>query len=142
MPDVSVRDPELSERVKREKESYNTGLRRGRYNDVLSHTDHLYSDKRFRLAGELIRAHGAGTVLELGCKTWPHFLGRNGIGPQELTCINISEAELDEGRAMVGAGPLRPRFCSWTRTRSSFPTGISTSSSAAASCTTSTSGRR
>jgi len=110
MPDVSVRNAELSERVKREKESYDTGLRRGRYNDVLSHTDRLYLDKRFRLAGELVRARSPETVLELGCKTWPQFLGRNGIVPRELTCINISQAELDEGKAMVGPGSLRPRF--------------------------------
>jgi SAM-dependent methyltransferase len=115
MADASIRDPDLSERVKREKESYNTGLKRARYNDVLSHTDHFYQDKRFRLAGELMRARlaapgSAGRVLELGCKTWPAYIARNGIVPDELVCINISEAELEEGRAMAGNGAVRPSF--------------------------------
>jgi SAM-dependent methyltransferase len=115
MADASIRDPDLSERVKREKDSYNTGLQRARYNDVLSHTDHFYESKRFRLAGELIRARlasraGAGKVLELGCKTWPAYIGRNGIVPDELYCINIAEAELEEGRAMATNGGIRPSF--------------------------------
>jgi SAM-dependent methyltransferase len=115
MADASIRDPDLSERVKREKESYNTGLQRARYNDVLSHTDHFYQDKRFRLAGELMRQQlagkaGGGKVLELGCKTWPAYVGGNGIVPGELVCINISEAELEEGRAMAGNGAVRPSF--------------------------------
>lgn len=110
MADASIRDTELSERVKREKESYNAGLQRGRYNDVLSHTDHFYQDKRFRLAGELMRTRGASKMLELGCKTWPFFVRQNGIVPDELVCINISEAELEEGRAQAGQGTLQPSF--------------------------------
>lgn len=110
MTSSSVRDAELGARVQREKDSYNAGLQRGRYNDVLRHTDHFYTERRFDIAGQVLRRHRLENVLELGCKTWPLFFRRNGLAPKDLTCINISEAELEEGRSQVGDGPLRPSF--------------------------------
>lgn len=110
MADNPVLEAELDARVRREKESYNAGLQRGRYNDVLSHTDHFYTERRYDIAGQILRQHRLETVLELGCKTWPFFFRRNGLVPKDLTCVNISEAELEEGRSQVGEGPLRPNF--------------------------------
>ena len=49
-------------------------------------------------------------VLELGSTAWTLFLEGNGIAPDELTCINISERELAQGMAAAAPLRLQPRF--------------------------------
>ena len=98
-------------RVAREQHAYDeAGLRRQTYEAVLSHTEHLYREHRIALAGRILRGHAVATALEIGCKTWADFLGRNGVFPRELDCINISESEMALGRQRLGETALRPRF--------------------------------
>lgn len=101
---------QLADRVQREKEIYNHGLDRARYDSALSHAAHLYREKRIRTAGNILRRKDGGKFLEIGCRTWPDFLGHQGVRPSELYCINISEAELDTGRARLHETSLRPIF--------------------------------
>lgn len=113
----------LAERVRREREIYNEGLRRDRYQRVLGHTDHLPARRRDELAGRILREHGVGAALELGCKIWRPFLDRQGLRPRELHCVNISEAELEEGRALVAAASLQPTFHLMDAHALDFPDG-------------------
>lgn len=108
-------------RVEREQHAYEEGLRRQTYEAVLSHTEHLYRERRIALAGQILRGHRIETALEIGCKTWADFLGRHRIFPDELYCINISENEMAVGKQRLGETPLVPTFMMMDAHRLEFP---------------------
>lgn len=108
-------------RVEREQHAYEEGLRRQTYEAVLSHTEHLYRERRIALAGQILKRHRIKTALEIGCKTWPDFLGRHGIFPKELYCINISENEMAVGKQRLGETALAPKFIIMDAHRLDFP---------------------
>lgn len=108
-------------RVEREQHAYEEGLRRQTYETVLSHTEHLYRERRIALAGQILKKHRIETALEIGCKTWADFLGRHGIFPRELYCINISENEMAVGKQRMGETALAPQFIIMDAHRLDFP---------------------
>ena len=108
-------------RVEREQHAYEEGLRRQTYELVLGHTEHLYRERRIALAGQILHGHRIDAALEIGCKTWPDFLGRNGIFPKELYCINISENEMAVGKQRLGETALSPKFMIMDAHRLEFP---------------------
>ncbi len=98
------------DRAEREKTAYNEGLRRSRYNGIFRQAHHLYRRRRHAVVGEMLRALPHDRVLELGSTAWTLFFEQNGIYPRHLTCINISERELEQGVDAARASRLRPRF--------------------------------
>ena len=112
---------DLVARAAREREAYQEGLRRGRYDRALRHAQGVYHRRRGRLAGEWLRPCGGGRALELGTDSWQTFLEDNGVAPKELTCINISERELDKGRGLTPKLGLRPTFRVMDAQRLEFP---------------------
>ena len=71
------------EKLERALDFVNQGIGRDRRNDIIRQ--------------ELQDAHGK-QVLEVGSQAWEWCLYRYGYRPDSLTCINISEAELEIGR--------------------------------------------
>ena len=108
-------------RVEREQHAYEEGLRRQTYESVLGHTEHLYRERRIALAGQILKGHRIDSALEIGCKTWADFLGRNGILPKELYCINISENEMAVGKQRLGETALVPTFMMMDAHKLEFP---------------------
>lgn len=108
-------------RVEREQHAYEEGLRRQTYESVLGHTEYLYRERRIALAKQILSQHRIDTALEIGCKTWADFLGRNGIFPKELYCINISENEMAVGKQRLGETALAPTFMMMDAHKLDFP---------------------
>jgi SAM-dependent methyltransferase len=98
----------LDERTRREAHIYDSrALRRDTYDRVLEHADNgparLRRDTHIRT---ILERQAGGRVLEIGSSAWEGMLHRWGIRPSNLTCINISQAEIEYGRqraALVGA---------------------------------------
>jgi len=94
-----------------EREAYDHGvLRREGYENVLSHTRYYYLSRRAEVIREKMQFARDKDVLELGSHEWFHWLEGNDIRPSRLTCINISEAELEKGRSLAGQSAINPNF--------------------------------
>lgn len=89
---------ETDERVRRERSRYDRGLERDTYTRVLRHCE-AYSGQQADIRRALAVAHGR-TVLELGSSAWAVWLEPDGIVPERLCLINISESELEAGRKL------------------------------------------
>jgi SAM-dependent methyltransferase len=110
-----------SQRAQREREAYNQGLRRTTYNAILRHTHDLVRRRRYRLMAELLRPSANGRMLELGSNGWRRILDENGGDPVDLTCINVSEREIEEGIEAARRSRIRPRFLLMDAHRLGFP---------------------
>jgi SAM-dependent methyltransferase len=93
--------PDTKDRVTREAEFYdNARLQRDGFEKTLAYLNNGIGKLR---RNEAIRAAMRDTtgrrVLEIGSQSWEWCLFRYGYQPQKLICINISQAELDMGRA-------------------------------------------
>ena len=100
----------LEERVKREKEQYNSGLKRDSYNSLFSHcTDFTNLVKEAYLIDEMAPKMD-GRVLEIGCDCWYGWLHNMGLKPKEIHSINISETELEIGKQNLGKTSIEPIF--------------------------------
>lgn len=86
------------ERAERERHRHNAGLERETYTRVLSHADYHYSRLRRKRINQIMQAADGRRVLELGSRSWEGFIYEFGIKPAAITCINISEKDLEEGR--------------------------------------------
>lgn len=101
-----------TQRVSREAEIYdNDELKRDRLEAVMSYTQMGPARQR---RDELIRTvhtrHTDTRVLEIGSQAWEaHYLKWN-LRPSRLTCINISDRELDKGRQVAQAKGLDVDF--------------------------------
>ncbi len=99
-------------RVSREAEIYdNNELERDRLESVMSYTQMGPArQRRDQLIREVHMRHADSRVLEIGSQAWEaHFLKWK-INPTNLTCINISERELDLGRATAKAKGVNVDF--------------------------------
>ena len=95
--------PDTKERVTREAELYdNARLQRDGFENALAYLNNGIGRLR---RNEVIRAamrDAAGRrALEIGSQSWEWCLFRYGYRPEQLTCINISQAELEIGRAQA-----------------------------------------
>lgn len=93
--------PAIKERVRRETEYFDQSqFQRAGFESALSYLNNGIGRRR---RNEVIRAamqDAAGRrVLEIGSQSWEWCLFRYGYRPAHLTCINISQAELETGRA-------------------------------------------
>ena len=87
-------------RAEKEKNLYNTGFSRKKYNSRLGHAQAGYAETRKKNVVCSVLKEGKGKcVLELGSISWKDYIDFNEYSPSELTCINISEKELNKGIA-------------------------------------------
>lgn len=93
----------LSERVKREQESYESGLQRQSYDNILSHCQVFWHDEVLRQFRQALTQEGVRDVLELGSHGWAMVYDEATPLPANLNCINISETELELGRSQADA---------------------------------------
>ena len=87
----------FSELGERERKRYNEGLQRDGYSKFFNHCRYFYIRRRYQLIKEMTQYAQGKKVLEIGSTAWTGWLESNSILPSSLTCINISEAELQTG---------------------------------------------
>jgi ubiquinone/menaquinone biosynthesis C-methylase UbiE len=87
----------FSELGERERRRYNEGLQRDGYSKFFNHCRYFYIRRRYQLIKEMMQYAQDKKVLEIGSTAWTVWLENNSILPSSLTCINISEAELQTG---------------------------------------------
>lgn len=96
-------EQDILRRARNEKELYNKGINRKRYNAHFGRANwgQGYADIREKniVSGVLKKGKGKN-VLELGSTSWHTFIDFHNYAPDHLTCINISEKELEKGIAM------------------------------------------
>ena len=100
----------FSELGEREREQYNEGLQRQGYEKFFNHCRYFYIRRRYRLIKEMIQCFQDKKVLEIGSTAWRGWLENNSILPSSLTCINISEAELQVGIDSAVSSKNSPDF--------------------------------
>jgi ubiquinone/menaquinone biosynthesis C-methylase UbiE len=89
----------LLERVARERELHNSGLKRRFLERVMSHVFSGASGiRRNKRLNDIMASHSESRVLEIGSSAWSGWIDRSRGFPRELHCINISEHELEFGR--------------------------------------------
>ena len=100
----------FSELAERERERYNEGLERKGYEKFFNHCRYFYIRRRYRLIKEMIQCFQDKKVLEIGSTAWRGWLENNSILPSSLTCINISEVELQVGIDSAVSSKNSPDF--------------------------------
>jgi hypothetical protein len=105
--------PELG---KRQQERYNEGLQRDGYGKFFNHCRYFHIRRRYQLIKEMMRYAQDKNVLEIGSTSWTGWLENNSILPSSLTCINISEAELQTGKDSAVSATNCPDFILYGRT--------------------------
>ena len=86
------------ERTVKEKEVYNQGLNRKKYNQRFGHAQSGYSDERKnKVISDILKRGKNKDILELGSMGWKQFIDFKSYPPKNLICINISEKELEKG---------------------------------------------
>lgn len=102
----------LDERVQREKELYNEqGLKRKWFKKMHAYAGAYWDDYWIEYEAEVIKKANGGKVLEVGTETWYTHVDQPGLTPEELYCINISEAEMERGIELAKSSRLKPKFC-------------------------------
>jgi len=91
----------IKERVSREIEFYDhQQSQRHGFETALGYLNNgIGRQRRNEAICAAMRDAGGARVLEIGSQSWEWCLFRYGYRPQQLTCINISQAELEIGRA-------------------------------------------
>jgi len=102
----------ITERSAREAQIWDDqALQRGGFEAMLRHANNGPARlRRNQFIGEAVADLGDKTVLELGSQAWHATLRRYGINPRALSCINISQTELDIGKASAAALDFRAEF--------------------------------
>ena len=106
----SMEQKNFSELGEKERESYNQGLERKGYDGFFSHCKVFYAQRRARLVKEYMQFAEGKKVLEIGSSTWWGWLENNSIRPSSLTCINVSEVELQVGIGFAVDKITKPQF--------------------------------
>jgi SAM-dependent methyltransferase len=84
-------------RVAREKEIYNSGtVNRSSYERIFSRSSYA-REQLERLMNIYFKDAENSNVLEIGSNAWIGYFNSRNIKPKKLTCINISEKELELG---------------------------------------------
>ncbi|MBC8283183.1 MAG: class I SAM-dependent methyltransferase [Nitrospinae bacterium] len=100
----------FSDLAEKERQQYNEGLERDGYNRFFDHCRYFYIRRRTKLAKEKMQFAEAKKVLEIGSTAWTGWLENNSITPSSLTCINISEVELQQGIDSSVDSKIKPKF--------------------------------
>ena len=100
----------LSARVHREQEAFNEGLQRDGYMRLFNHTSHLFLRRRDQIIRDELQYAQGKEVLELGSVSWKVWVEDNGIQPENLYCINISQKEINQGEESARFSKIKPNF--------------------------------
>jgi len=108
MPDLSTVSNNLdcqyiTPRAKRERETYNDGLKRKTYDNILSHCDAYWRTDILNQFRKTLNAPTVTDALELGSYGWAMVFEDGIPAPSSHHCLNISEAELEIGRSKAAA---------------------------------------
>src|SRR5436190_17580779 len=105
--------PNTKDRVSREAELYDhQQLRRDRFETALTYlNDGIGRQRRNEAIRAAMREAPGRRVLEIGSQSWEWCLFRYGYRPAQLTCINVSQAELETGRAQSAKLKFPCNFC-------------------------------
>tara|TARA_B100000686_G_scaffold131867_1_gene138793 strand:- start:528 stop:1301 length:774 start_codon:yes stop_codon:yes gene_type:complete len=106
----TMEQQKFSELGEKERKQYNEGLKRSGYDRFFDHCRYYYIQKRTKLIKEKMQFADGKKVLEIGSTTWEGWLENNCIIPSSLTCINISEVELQHGIDSAIDSKTRPQF--------------------------------
>jgi ubiquinone/menaquinone biosynthesis C-methylase UbiE len=112
---------DISERAQREKNHFNQGLQRKRYNAVLSHTRYYDDEYQRRVRNDALKYANGKVVLEIGSFDWFKWLDQEAISPSSIDCVNISNKELQSGIALSRHSKLTPRFHIMDAHKLAFP---------------------
>ena len=95
--------PDIKDRVNREAVLYDHHqLSRDGFDTALAYLNEgVGRQRRNDAICRAMRAAANRRVLEIGSQSWEWCLARYGYRPEQLTCINISEAELEAGRTQA-----------------------------------------
>lgn len=101
---------DLEARAQRERQAHNDGLRRDRYDKYMRPGKLLFRKDRAAIAKRVIGPYLGCSILEIGSTLWARWLEGNNLIASDLTCINVSEVELETGRSEAQATRNSPRF--------------------------------
>jgi ubiquinone/menaquinone biosynthesis C-methylase UbiE len=87
-------------RIQREADIYdNHSLKRGAIRKVLRHVKNGPAiDYQKSIVRNILQRYKKGDFLEIGSEKWYEWIYRESIITNSVTCVNISESELEEGR--------------------------------------------
>lgn len=97
-------------------------LQRDTYEAVLSHANGGPARvRRDRFIADAVSDLGDKAVLEIGSQAWQSVLYKNNVRPRELTCINISQTELNAGQEAAALTGVRTEFSLMDAHKLDFP---------------------
>lgn len=104
---------DINERVRRETEYFDQRqFQRVGFETALSYlNDGIGRQRRNEVIRSAMRDAAGKGVLEIGSQSWEWCLFRYGYRPAQLTCINISQAEIESGRAQSAKLQFACDFC-------------------------------
>ena len=104
---------DINERVRRETEYFDQRqFQRVGFETALSYlNDGIGRQRRNEVIRSAMRDAAGKGVLEIGSQSWEWCLFRYGYRPAQLTCINISQAELESGRTQSAKLQFACDFC-------------------------------
>ena len=97
-------------RSERERLAHDQGIDRVGYNAVLQNSAAYYAARREEIIRQTLAQFDGGRFLELGSSSWRSWIEKTGVEPGSLTCINISQRELDKGIAASQSTRIKPEF--------------------------------
>ncbi len=96
----------LEEINQTEKEYWNEGkLERTKIKKLRRHSFHYSYKREKKILDKLVQDFQGKNVLEIGSYTWHVWFTEN-TKPKKLTCINISESELNAGKKLAEGQPF------------------------------------
>ncbi|MEM9233430.1 MAG: class I SAM-dependent methyltransferase, partial [Pseudomonadota bacterium] len=100
----------MTDRVLREKQAWNDGIDRAAFEQAFSHGGAYWDERIDEILRETFVPYTQGDFLEIGSATWHSWIHRLKTPVGQLTCINISETELENGRLPAGKSHVEPTF--------------------------------
>lgn len=100
----------MEDRVLREKQAWNEGFNRSKFEAIWAHADAYWADEVDRIIATTFQPYQGGRFLEIGSATWHSWIHRLGVDIGHLDCINISEIEIENGRLAPNETNIRPQF--------------------------------
>lgn len=99
--------PRTLEEINRtEKEYWNEGkLERDKIKRLRRHSFYYSYKREKRILNKLVKCFQDKNVLEIGSYTWKEWFNEDTC-PKKLTCINISEVELESGKKLAKGKPF------------------------------------
>jgi SAM-dependent methyltransferase len=113
---------DVQSRAEREKAIYDQGLQRSAFEAAIGFANYGPGrERRDEFIRTAMRKVEGKRVLEIGSQAWEACIHRFGYQPAALTCINISEAELELGRAHAARCGRAVEFRQMDANRLEFP---------------------